>query len=255
MAAANRALRAALPEMKLQVLQLSLGELNRKANALGSVACPIAREGCLVAGSWDRPNLLKEPIMKAEEYRSYMEWVSGALNEAVRALAGLSDADRATRNVRQLIVRSADAAEYLVKAMLGRIEGKFGRTHDLTELAGEFSNEELRAQVHALNNRTGMDHQAGYFVAPEEGAAGYATRRATLTLALLVQELDRAGAAMAEVMPGLLRTTAKDLTEAAEALKFAGVPPGSADEEALRSGIVTALDEALSRLRSLGSAR
>ena len=253
MAAAKRTLHAALPEMKLQVLQLSLGELNRKANALGNVACPIAREGCLVAGAWERPNLLEEPTMKAEEYSSHVEWASGALNDAVRALAGLSDADRARRNVRKLIARSADAAEYLVKAMLGRIEGKFRRTRDLTELAGEFSGAELRAQVHALNNRTRIDHQAGYFVAPEEGDAGYASRRVALTLALLVQELDRAGAAMAEVMPGLLRTTAKDLTEAAEALRSADVPSDSAGGGGLRSEVLAALDEALPRLRSLGA--
>ncbi len=251
MAAAKRALRAALPEMKLQVLQLSLGELNRKANALGNVACPIAREGCLVAGEWERPNLLEEPTMKAEEYSSHVELASGALNEAVRALAGLSDADRAMRNLGRLVGCSTDAAEYLVKAMLGRIEGKFRRSCDLTELAGEFSSAELRAQVHALND--GTDRKAGYFVAPGKGAAGYASRRVALTLALLVQELDRAGAAMAEVMPGLLRTAAKDLTEAAEILRSADVPSDCAADEGLRSEVLAALDEALSRLRSVGS--
>ena len=153
--------------MKIDCLQVPADELCRKANALRHVACPIVREGRLLAGVWDRPEPGDAPAMEVDEYARLLDGTVGLLDlAALRAVAIPTAAGprRDADNSIQFVAASADAAEYLVKAMLGRLGVDYRKTHDLAELADLFGEAYpvLADRVRALNGDSRAHHAAGY---------------------------------------------------------------------------------------------
>lgn len=153
--------------MAFDCLQVPLAELERKANALAHIACPLVREGRVIAGVWNRPATGKKPAMEEEEYAKFLRNSVNLLGRAVAIPAELPtafgpgwDADECGF----FVAWSADGAEFLAKAMLGRIGLEFPRTHDLSALAARFgdAHPELRDAVGALNGAAREDHTAGY---------------------------------------------------------------------------------------------
>ena len=95
---------------------------------------PIVQEGVLVAGSWKRPETKAEAVMERDEYGNFLGNAIHILNRAAIEAHSLPHAHGPfwdARSCIELIALSADAAEHLVKAMLGRLGVEFRRTHDL----------------------------------------------------------------------------------------------------------------------------
>lgn len=177
--------------------------LRREAGALGRIAYPLAREGRVIAGAWERPAAEGEPAMEPEIYRTFVGNALRFLRDAVDEMARLPSSrpilDRAAS--RKIVAAGADAAEHLVKAMRGRIAGEGGWGHNLAELAAPFldaGRADLHAAVLALNGESGEGHQAAYGGAarrpPQPEDARHAAERLAGTARLLAVELGEAAA-------------------------------------------------------------
>ncbi len=249
--------------LDLDCLRIPVGELARKANALAHISCPIVREGRLVAGVWERPKPGGKPAMEPEEYGNFIGNAVDSLNRAAGEAAGLPHARGPFWDgiaCKNLVRFSADAAEYLAKAILGRIGIEFRKTHDLEELAGLFgaAHPELGDRIRALNGSSGRDHVAAY-------AADYSPedcRRAMDRLAgaggLLAEELRAADIRFAALAEELAAAASGMLSDCATALRKAGetaaVPDGSAAAIVIgaRPGLADALAAAAADLRRIG---
>ena len=264
-AAAARELGGALPGLKVSVLPLAARELRRKANALGNVASAIVREGKLIAGAWDRPEARGAPTMEEEEYRVYVRRAAARITRAALALAELPGplGEGNDEDVCDFAISdSADGAEMLVKAMLGRIVGTFPRTHNLNELGGLFAPARpgLRDAVRELNGGSAADHVAGYAVFLDPKAVRRACARLAGAARLLAGELREAAdaGALKNVATGLAGPAAAQFAGAAEALRKAEAAPGAATEStaveaaiAQRGAMAAALEAATAELRAL----
>ncbi len=233
--------------MKIDCLQVPAEELRRKANALRHVACPIAREGRLLAGVWDRPEPGDAPRMEADEYAALLHGAVSRLDIAVGIAAAIpavggprQDAADAAHHV----AASADAAEYLAKAMLGRLGVDYRKTHSLDELAALFgdAHARLRDSVRALNGHS------------------RAAARLAGVARLLVEEVDAAGSdgrfsgQMEEAARGIAATLAGRATE----LRAAGEPDPAPEDPlvaavaASRPGLADVLETAAADIRVQG---
>ncbi len=221
---------------RVDCVQVPAAVLRLKANALRHVACPIAREGRLLVGAWQKPRKLERPAMELEQYETLLQGAFRFVDLAARDAASLPDAlgERQDAAICHNIVSwSADAAEYLAKAMLGRLGVDYLRTHDLEKLAELFGDAHpgLRDAVRALNGDSRLDHVAGYG-ADHSGEDG---RRAAARLAgvlrLLAEELRAAGddsrfaAYAAETAPGMGRAFAARAAELRRAGGVGAEPP------------------------------
>ena len=252
--------------MAFDCLQVPVVELERKANALAHIACPLVREGRVIAGAWDRPATGERPAMEEEEYAKFLRTSVNLMADACRLAAGLPtalgpgwDAD----DCGFFVARSADAAEFLAKAMLGRIGIDFPRTHDLSALAARFgaAHPDLREAVRALNGKTRKDHTAGYDGRLDADAARHAAARLTRAVGSMAGEL-RAAAEddRFRAFAGEAAAAAASLFGArAAALRGAGAEGGSEDPVVqavldCRPALAEALDAAVAELAGLQSA-
>ena len=124
--------------MTFDCLQVPVAELERKANALAHIACPLVREGRVIAGAWNRPATGERPAMEEEEYAKFLRRSVNLMADACRVASGIPTALGAGWDADEcgfFVARSADAAEFLAKAMLGRVGMDIPRTHDLGVLA------------------------------------------------------------------------------------------------------------------------
>ena len=185
--------------MTFDCLQVPLAELERKANALAHIACPLVREGRVIAGVWNRPAPEESPAMEQDEYAKFIRNSVNLLGRATAIPAGIPtalgpgwDADECGF----FVAWSADAAEFLAKAMLGRIGLEIPRTHDVGESAARFGDmhPELREAVKALNGRTRKDHTAGYDARLDADAGARAAARLSGAVGLMAAELRAAAA-------------------------------------------------------------
>ena len=267
--AAARALRSALPGSDVSVLPLAARELRRKANALGNIASAIVRDGKVLAGAWRRPRARGAPTMEAEEYRAFVTDAIGRLERAARALADLPHPLYAGANAtlcKHVIADSADGAEFLVKAMLGRIVGAFPRTHNLRTLGDSFAEARpvLRDAVCALDGESTADHAIGYDPAPEPDDMRRAGVRLAGAARLLTGELTEAANAgpLSEAARVLAQFAAGSFAAAAEAIVRADTAAEApVDDPLVESAIMQrgaageALAEAAAALRTLAPPR
>ena len=129
--------------MPVDCLAVPEGLLRRKAGAIGHIAMGIARDGVLLAGpdagreAWTQP-LREAPRMQPEEYGLLMRNAATRMRYAADSITeiGAGDWEDNAAACNRFAANSADAAEFLAKAMLGREGVAFRRTHSLSVLAG-----------------------------------------------------------------------------------------------------------------------
>ena len=74
-------------KIDVQALATSQARLCKSADSLGKIAAPIAREGRLIAGHCEWPEIESEPILKPVDY---LGWRSGALRRVASASKNLA---------------------------------------------------------------------------------------------------------------------------------------------------------------------
>ena len=183
--------------MTIDCLQVPLAELERKANALAHIACPLVREGQVIAGVWKRPAAGERPVMEEEEYAKFLRRSLNILGRAAAIPAEIPTAlgpGWDTDECGFFVAWSADATEFLAKAMLGRTGVEIPRTHNLGALAARFgdAHPELREAIGALNGATQEDHTAGYEARLDADAGRRAALRLSRAVRLMAAELHAA---------------------------------------------------------------
>lgn len=84
-------------KIDVQALAISQARLCKSADSLGKIAAPIAREGRLIAGHCEWPEIESEPILKPVDY---LGWRSDALRRVASASKNLALAiDRAVQRL------------------------------------------------------------------------------------------------------------------------------------------------------------
>ena len=193
----------------------------RKAFAIGHVAHGIVRDGRLLAGVWRRPEP-RDPRLQSDEYG---QLVLNALTFAAQAAKHLSDIGRSSEweadatACNHFAGNSADAAEHLAKAMLGRHGVDYERTHDVARLAEQAAQAgfpDLARSIGSMNGHSGPQHTAPYRGVSTDGCARAVARLSVFT-GCLGEELDRAAAAPRAFRP-------RRPVEARRAFKGAGMP-------------------------------
>ncbi len=164
----------------------------RRALWIGDVGRGIARDGQLLAGCWTRPDLKGEPSMTPDEYGALL---GSAVTHIEYAALNVAKAGknwfRTGGACDHFVAATADAAERLAKAMLGRHGVDYRRTHDCAVLAGyaeAAGRGELAERIHEMNGSTKDHHTAGYHGASEEDLK-HAVKRLPAVLRNLEEEL------------------------------------------------------------------
>ena len=193
----------------LDVLTLTPAMIQADRLCYGRVAQQIAQDGTALMGEWT----MNQDEIKENAVINPREWLHGintSLNHIHLALGEIHTYKRRTHydqcdiNCRTFIVQSQMAAEHLVKAIMTRRKVPPQKTHDISQLAQHMRNHPLAhvpdsdwsaltERVHALNDTTQTDHQAGYgtyTMTPE--ALTHATNRLVNTIPFLVDEIGSA---------------------------------------------------------------
>ncbi len=188
--------------------------VERKALCIGHVGRGIAVDGRILAGNWSRPNREGDPFMDADRYRRLLYASLGRITLAIGTSADIERQlvrDEIIERVDQFVAATADAAERLAKAIMGRHGVDARHTHDLNELADQARHAGLAAladDIARMNGATRGDHMAGYDGA-DEASLDHAVARLPVVLELTGKEL---AALPADILDP--RDTA-DLTDAA----------------------------------------
>ncbi len=165
----------------------------RKALCIGHIGRGIAVDGRILAGNWTKPQLEGRPFMEAEKYKGSVRNSLLMVWKACDALARLSeDWDIARGRADDLVASTADAAEHLAKAAMGRHGLDAYQVHSLDKLAGQARKAGLHAlaeDVLGMNGATGHDHVARYEGATGESVA-HAIARLPVVLEFMRTELD-----------------------------------------------------------------
>ena len=166
----------------------------RKALCIGHVGRGIAVEGRILAGDWKMPTPKGRVFMEADKY-----WQSVAASlrmirsatEAMDAL-GLSNAWRSSLGeADEFVACTADAADRLAKAVMGRHGLDAYNIHSLDKLAGQARKAGLDAlakDILGMNGATREDHVARYKGATRDSLA-HAIARLPVVLDLMRTEL------------------------------------------------------------------
>ena len=163
--------------IEVQVFHITAGEFKEQQNVYPGIAYEVAHNGVLLAGE----HLLVGDIVKKQEgtvidvkklSNEFGRFVGGAFDYAWDFITHTEDFqfwDKFTdawdvydeRAQRLLPERSADCAEFTVKALCLATGGDYAWGHDTSALA-ETVPTQLRDRVRALNGYTRADHTAGY---------------------------------------------------------------------------------------------
>ena len=178
------------------VIDIAIPEklVERKALCIGHVGRGIAVNGRILAGDWSRPKMDGAPAMDPERYRRSLYASLGRIEVAIGASADIERAlgrDDILERVDRFVAATADAAERLAKAVLGRYGIDAWHTHDLNELAGQARQAGLGTladDVARMNGAARHDHLAGYHGADQD-SLGRAIDRLPVILDLTRTEL------------------------------------------------------------------
>ena len=164
----------------------------RKALCIGHVGRGIVTDGRILAGDWTRPRPEGEPFMETESYKRSMQNTFLMCWKACDALARCSeDWDIAIRWADDFVVSTADAAEHLAKAVMGRHGLDARHSHDLHRLADQArsaGHDALAEDFRRMNGATRTDHVARYDGATKKSLAR-AIARLPVVLDLMRKEL------------------------------------------------------------------
>ena len=208
----------------VQCLALPARVVERRAAAIGDAGRGIARDGLLLAGRWDRPQMREKAMMDPEQYEVLLGNAARKAGHAVDELSAMATGRRLISDgicCDVFAAYSSDAAEYLAKAMLGRARVDFDWVHDLGRLARQASaagHPALASEILSMNGRTKEDHVAVYgFRVADAAACENAGRRFLNMLDLFSRELgaDARGMLDEEAWRGCVHS-AKEATAARE---------------------------------------
>ena len=250
----------------VDVWVLPESDLRRRANALGSLAFEVARDGRLIAGRWERPQTEEGKV--TIDIKFWESAMSQALSHARAAAASLDSVawltglKAAAVECGAFVAHSAALAEFLGKAALVRRLVEAESTHDLSRLAQRLERKrpdqaDTAARLRELDGDTSRHHLGPY---PEvEVTAGDCARagdRLTASLALWVDEIEEAldDAALAEAAQELIQTAVETSPRIAEFLAQASRPEGrgkGADRES-REVVDTAMATVPALLSAVG---
>ena len=189
----------------VQALAIPEELANRKALSLGHVGRGVARDGKLLAGGWNRPDVKGDLAMESSRYERFAEnasiCIEAAVNHAKSAGKGVAHS-RGEPTAAHFMARSANAAEHLAKAMLGRRGIDPDPTHDANRLANQAEragHPELAESIRRLDGFTRSDHVGVYGSEKDDHRSAIERRRqaaislrhAIKRLPAVIQELER----------------------------------------------------------------
>ena len=198
----------------------------RKALCIGHVGRGIVVDGKVLAGDWTKPRRKGSPFMEAEMYNGSVRNSLLMVWKACDAMARLSgDWDIALGRADDFVASTADAAEHLAKAAMGRHGLDAYNVHSLDALADQARKAGLEALAEdflRMNGATGKDHVARYKGATRESLA-HAIARLPIVLEFMRTELE----SLPDEFPApqarqkLMKSTAKLFSEGAATLRSA----------------------------------
>ena len=151
--------------------------VERKALCIGHVGRGIAVDGRVLVGDWSRPKMEGTPVMDPDRYKRSLYTSIDMIRLAAQAVADI-ERQRAWeenhRHADRFVACTADAAEYLAKAFMGRNGIDAWHTHDPNELADQARQAglgRLADDVARVNGATRRDHMAGYHGADDDSLA------------------------------------------------------------------------------------
>ncbi len=214
----------------VQALALPEAVARLKALSIGHVGREIVRDGRLLAGGWNRPRPEGEPTMEPERYLQFIANTSNFIETAASAVAkaGMGgnwrDANFAANH---FVSATADAAEHLAKAMLGRRGIDPFRRHDVDDLADQAvraGHSALAEDIRKMDGFTREDHVAGYD-GTNADRLGHAADRLPIVIQRLALELASAAEdpKLADVVARAARVVADSATTAEDILRLATV--------------------------------
>ena len=147
-----------------------------------------------LAGDWSKPKIEGVPVMDPDRYKRSLYAALDMIGLAIGASADIRRQRAREENFRRadrFVACTADAAEHLAKAIMGRHAIDAWHTHDLNELADQARQAglgTLAADGARMNGATRRDHLAGYHGADQDSLA-HAIDRLPVVLELTRREL------------------------------------------------------------------
>ena len=141
--------------------------VERKALCIGHVGRGIVTDGKILAGEWIRPKPEGRPYMETGRYSKSMYASLDAVDMAIEAAAEIERQDVWELNLAitdRFVACTADAAEHLAKAVMGRHGLDARHSHDLHRLADQArsaGHDALAEDFRRMNGATRHDHKAG----------------------------------------------------------------------------------------------
>ncbi len=240
--------------------------VERTALSIGHVGRGIARDGRILAGDWSRPAMEGTPLMDAGRYMRSLYASLARIARASEAAAAIEPTlvrYEILERTDQFVAATADAAEHLAKAVMGRHGIDAWHTHDLNDLATQARRAGLGVLADDLvrmNGATRTDHTAVYSGADADSLA-HAIDRLPVILDLMGRELAAlpAGFLDRQETTDVLGAAARQFRESAVALRAAierdgadmALPEPDSWIAALvraREGLGAALDDAANAL-------
>ncbi len=166
----------------------------RKALCIGHIGRGIVRDGTLLAGEWSRPTLEGEPFMETDRYWKSMNASLRMVEGAIEASAKLGRSENWREHLGRaddFVACTADAAEHLAKAIMGRHGLDAYRSHlveDLAHQARTAGHEGLAKDFTRMDGATRDDHKARYEGADRDSLA-HAILRLPAVIDIMRKEL------------------------------------------------------------------
>ncbi len=179
-------------EYDIHVLAVPDSLARRKALSIGHIGHGISRNGKTLAGKWDPPKIEGKPVMEPDRYGRFINNVSLHLQQAAsRSAEASTDWESADHDSDHFVANSANAAEHLAKAMLGRHGIDVDWTHDVSRLADQAEqagHSGLASRIRQMNGLTGRDHVVTYN-SSDAASLGHAIQRLPVVIQQLGDEL------------------------------------------------------------------
>ncbi|MXX88309.1 MAG: nucleotidyltransferase domain-containing protein [Boseongicola sp. SB0677_bin_26] len=181
--------------------------IGRKALCIGHVGRGIAVDGRILAGEWTKPKLRGTPFMETDKYWNSMATSLRMIEGAIEASARMGSSKNWRKHLGRaddFVACTADAAEHLAKAVMGRHGVDAYTIHSLDNLAGQARKAghfALAEEVLRMNGSTKQDHVARYNGATKESLA-HAISRLPVVLELMRKELAELPAGFLDLQEG-----------------------------------------------------
>lgn len=238
-------------DLEVQLVHVTLDDLREQRHVYPGIVYEIAKNGVLLAGKKSLVGIVddkREIVMDAKKRSDdFGRFVGGAIDYAWNFILQTDEFqfwDKFGSEWRSdeesayaiLPARSADAAEFVAKAVCLATGSDFGKVHDVNALA-KVVPEHLRDRVRGLNGNTHNDHMAGYADGPSSPREVY--KRVVNAMSLLAD--------MAQWQAPLLPDRAHSL-----AIRLSGVAQRVANHEEIprKEPVVRAFMDALSAWRA-----